>query len=493
MPGPRLVPFKKSIFYCFVPGCAHESSSFQSGSIVREHLVSSHNFEIPEDFRAKGRRKYPKMVDPYRQRSAAEPFACPFCSADRDCMLKLRIHVQHWHAELLPATLTIVTEEEETDLGRLSHRKEYLMHAQYTGIPSIPVPIAPMTMTTALNDDASPPPCTTPERRSMDDVATVTDPNASDKADSSSLSLEHHLASMLLERHVQLLVPNSYPADLASMISPRETDAVVRLVREKFELVRPPMPMVVMIAQITVADALVRGEMSRDEALVRLFTISNLTRHQRRVTKMLASLISSLPDSPRKEGAAYDASTCKGLVNKFLTGLFEDPERDVAVWTENPEPISHDAQDPKALPSHTASVLTLSRFCGANREANHGHALIRPPGPHNDALTINSDLFRITMDCKATMDKHKMTATLGIQAIGYSVAFYLLVQPVNETYTMFKLTEIDVPRCMTDLHGLIVKLPEMIMVLEAFDAQCLGQKVESPLMHTADPSTTPAT
>lgn len=75
--------------------------------------------------------------------------------------------------------------------------------------------------------------------------------------------------------------------------------------------------------------------------------------------------------------------------------------------------------------------------------------------------------------CKEALDSQLMEGTLGIQIVGRTIRFYLLVLPASGLYGMIELADIKILDLLESLPSLITEVPKAMKVLDTFDRVCI--------------------
>ncbi|KAG0193445.1 hypothetical protein DFQ28_005263 [Apophysomyces sp. BC1034] len=83
------------------------------------------------------------------------------------------------------------------------------------------------------------------------------------------------------------------------------------------------------------------------------------------------------------------------------------------------------------------------------------------------------DLLRIAIFCKKALDTQNMEGVLGLQLIGRTITFYVLVLPSTGLYVMRELAKIKIPDCLDDLTKFVMDIPHVLLVLDVFNRICI--------------------
>lgn len=75
--------------------------------------------------------------------------------------------------------------------------------------------------------------------------------------------------------------------------------------------------------------------------------------------------------------------------------------------------------------------------------------------------------------CEEALDMQLMKGMLGIQIIGRTIKFYLLVLPASGLYTLIDLAVIKLPDSLQNFPGFVTEVANVMKVLDAFDRVCI--------------------
>lgn len=92
---------------------------------------------------------------------------------------------------------------------------------------------------------------------------------------------------------------------------------------------------------------------------------------------------------------------------------------------------------------------------------------------------ICRDLLRIATFCKNALDMQTMMGVMGLQVIGRTVTFYILVLPSSGLFVLYELAKVKIPDCLDDLPKLIIDISNVLLVLDVFDRLCIPS-IDSP-------------
>ncbi|ORE01729.1 hypothetical protein BCV72DRAFT_216694, partial [Rhizopus microsporus var. microsporus] len=141
-----------------------------------------------------------------------------------------------------------------------------------------------------------------------------------------------------------------------------------------------------------------------------------------------------------------ETELCIRFVGPFLCGLFDDPDDGLYFrWTN--ETTLEAKKQLGSSNRHPDMCITKSFNSFAYGEA-------KPVCQGDNHYLICHDLIRVTAFCKGaviSMDNQQMKGVLGIQVVGRTVTFYVLVLSATGLYAMLELTNIKIPSCLNDL------------------------------------------
>ncbi|SAL99042.1 hypothetical protein [Absidia glauca] len=192
----------------------------------------------------------------------------------------------------------------------------------------------------------------------------------------------------------------------------------------------------------------------------------------------IINLIRKLPPTAIAEDT-NELELSARYVDPFLSGLFDDPDEGVYLrWTNE---ITLEARQQEDLSTRRPDIC-VTRLHGSTWVSNQGFGEVKSAIQGGNNHSICRDLLRVGMFCKDALDAQNMEGVLGIQVIGRMVTFYVLVLPSTGLYVMYELETIRIPSCMDDVTKLIMDMPRICRVLDAFNRIC------KPSVHQAIPS-----
>ncbi|KAG1463808.1 hypothetical protein G6F46_002580 [Rhizopus delemar] len=182
----------------------------------------------------------------------------------------------------------------------------------------------------------------------------------------------------------------------------------------------------------------------------------------------------------------YEIST--RYVNPFLCGLFDDPDQDIFLrWTNE---TTLEARKHEGF-SMIHPDLTISSLHGMKWKMTYGYGEAKSAAQGANNFLICQDLYRIAILCKDALDLQNMEGFLGLQVIGRTITFYVIVLPATGLYVMRELTKIKLPDCLDDLTKFIMDMPQALLVLDIFNRVCIPS-IDPPVPTRHRPTVTTA-
>ncbi|CEI92715.1 hypothetical protein RMCBS344292_06968 [Rhizopus microsporus] len=83
---------------------------------------------------------------------------------------------------------------------------------------------------------------------------------------------------------------------------------------------------------------------------------------------------------------------------------------------------------------------------------------------------------------KEALNKQYLDGALGIQIVGQTLVFYVLLLPAEGIYTLLQLVDVKIPDSLQSLSHLVMDVSNILSVTDAFDSLCVrsndpGQKL----------------
>ncbi|KAG2182612.1 hypothetical protein INT44_005591 [Umbelopsis vinacea] len=257
------------------------------------------------------------------------------------------------------------------------------------------------------------------------------------------LSLENHIHCAMAATHILLLSRHQYPEDLLPYFSNDNLKAINDGIDKKYGIRKLPI---------------------RDKAIANLLNMDLITT-ENKFKHCIINLIRKLPPVPIAEDIK-ELELSTRYVDPFLSGLFDDPDEGIYLRWTNEQTL--EARQHEDL-SNNRPDICISRLHGMTWASNLGYGEAKSAMQGGNNYSICRDLLRIGIFCKNALDAYDMESVLGLQVIGRTVTFYVLVLPSTGLYVMYELEKIKLPSCLDDLTKLIVDMPRICRVLETFN------------------------
>ncbi|KAI8388444.1 uncharacterized protein BYT42DRAFT_560097 [Radiomyces spectabilis] len=273
-----------------------------------------------------------------------------------------------------------------------------------------------------------------------------------------------HLA--LASTSVLLLTPTVYPHDISPLISLQNWKATVNFIEKKYDIKYHPMPIKAVTGLLSIVNDLLTEKISRNEAYNKMTSMSSGT-HMARFATALGQLVRRLPSQPIREDFG-EAELCSRFVDPFLFELFDNPDNDTYFrWTNESTDAKH-MEESKERPD-----FCITKTCSFEWQMNLGFGEAKSAAQDHDNRVICWDLIKVAVFCKQTLDIQVMEGTLGVQVIGRTVKFYILVLPAKGLYAFLELAVIQLPDSLNSLPGFVTKAGDIIKVLDIFERICV--------------------
>jgi hypothetical protein len=191
--------------------------------------------------------------------------------------------------------------------------------------------------------------------------------------------------------------------------------------------------------------------------------------YERKFANGLAELVKKLPRVPIEENVNESELNTR-FVDPFLCGLFDDPEEGVFLrWTND---ITVEARKNETLWTRRPD-LTITSLKGVKWSTSHGYGEVKPVYHEANNFLLSNDLIRVAIFCKNALDAQNLEGILGLQIIGRSITFYLLVFPSEGLYVMYELGTLQLSNNLCDLCKLLMDMPLGLLVLDVFHRLCI--------------------
>ncbi|KAI9494987.1 hypothetical protein BDB00DRAFT_882641 [Zychaea mexicana] len=228
------------------------------------------------------------------------------------------------------------------------------------------------------------------------------------------------------------------------------------------------MPLKTVSDMLGVIDDLMNKTINREEADARLKKLP-LSEHEHKTAKALGGLILKLMPVPMDEDA-NETELCTRFIDPFLTGLFDDPDQGVYLrWTND---ATFEAKSYEGFTTNRPD-LCITKCCGVKWMSSLGYGEAKPAAREKEHYVLCKDLWKVAVFCKDALDNQLMQWVLGIQIIGRTIRFYLLILLGKRLYVMLELAMIKIPDSLQNLSSFVTELPNVLKVLDAFHRICV--------------------
>ncbi|ORE07043.1 hypothetical protein BCV72DRAFT_256046 [Rhizopus microsporus var. microsporus] len=130
------------------------------------------------------------------------------------------------------------------------------------------------------------------------------------------------------------------------------------------------------------------------------------------------------------------------FIDLFLFGLLNDPNQ--------------------AHTLYSVPDLCIARLQGVKWSTTLGF------GEANMYL-VCQDFLLVAIFCKNALDSQSMVRILGLQAVGRTIAFYVLALPTSGLYVMYEITKVQISDLLQNLSKLIIDISDLLLVLNVYD------------------------
>ncbi|ORX42785.1 hypothetical protein DM01DRAFT_1340968 [Hesseltinella vesiculosa] len=282
------------------------------------------------------------------------------------------------------------------------------------------------------------------------------------------LSLEKNVHLALATTSVLLLTPNIHCSGLQDYFTIEQWAATNSRLHDLYGIKNKPMPLDTIRDMLGVIDELKTKAINREEADSKLKKLT-LSEHEHKFAKAVGGLVLKLMALPMDEDA-NETELCTRFIDPFLSGLFDDPDQGVYLrWTNDA------TLEAKSYPDCTTTRpdLCITKCCGVKWTSSLGYGEAKPAARENDKYVLCKDLWKVAVFCKDALDSQLIDGVLGIQIIGRTIRFYLLMLPARRLYVMLELATIKIPDSLQNLPALVIELPNVLKVLDVFHRICV--------------------
>ncbi|PHZ16020.1 uncharacterized protein RHIMIDRAFT_56068 [Rhizopus microsporus ATCC 52813] len=105
---------------------------------------------------------------------------------------------------------------------------------------------------------------------------------------------------------------------------------------------------------------------------------------------------------------------------------------------------------------------------------------------------VCQDFLLVAIFCKNALDSQSMVRILGLQAVGRTIAFYVLALPTSGLYVMYEITKVQISDLLQNLSKLIIDISDLLLVLNVYDRVCIPSASPKPFNDIARQSAAPS-
>ncbi|ORX49543.1 hypothetical protein DM01DRAFT_1394358, partial [Hesseltinella vesiculosa] len=116
--------------------------------------------------------------------------------------------------------------------------------------------------------------------------------------------------------------------------------------------------------------------------------------------------------------------------------------------------------------------ITITHARGVHWAVSSGYGEAKPTVEADNNFMLCRDLMRVAIFCKDALDEYDMDGVLGLQVVGNTISFYVLTLPSSGLYLFYELATVMVPNSIRDLSKLVMDMPHLLLVLDAFHRLC---------------------
>ncbi|KAG1438715.1 hypothetical protein G6F56_012546 [Rhizopus delemar] len=241
--------------------------------------------------------------------------------------------------------------------------------------------------------------------------------------------------------------------------------ATINHIETIYNINKPPMPTETVMDIIKIIQEVLDGTATREMAAIKLLKFDPTVKNIYKFAKAIAELIKKLPRMSLAEDS-NEMELCSRFVDPFLSGLFDDPDQNIFLrWTNE---TTLEAKNEQSLLNWRPD-LCVTRLQGVKWSSSLGFGEAKPACQESNLYVICRDLLRVAMFCKDALDTQKMVGVLGLQIVGRTFTFYVLVLPSSGLYVMYEITTVQIPDSLHDLSKLVMDISNLLLVLDTFD------------------------
>ncbi|SAL95180.1 hypothetical protein [Absidia glauca] len=122
----------------------------------------------------------------------------------------------------------------------------------------------------------------------------------------------------------------------------------------------------------------------------------------------------------------------------------------------------------------TPNFDSVFNFDHYNRGADCGYGEAKPTARDNDHYLVCVDLVKVAILSKEALNGQRLDGVLGIQIVGRTLMFYVLLLPTEGIYTLLQLAEVKIPDSLQNLSHLVMDVSNILTVMDIFDRLCVS-------------------
>ncbi|ORE02242.1 hypothetical protein BCV72DRAFT_252576 [Rhizopus microsporus var. microsporus] len=204
------------------------------------------------------------------------------------------------------------------------------------------------------------------------------------------------------------------------------------------------MPLNIVGDLLGILDKLIKGSLNRIQAEMSLKSLAQGS-NEFKFAKSLNMLVTRLPRLHIEEDV-NETRLCMRFVDPFLTGLFDDSD--------------------SGAKQSNGCIDRRPGLCTAKSCA-------KPAARDGDHYLVCIDLVRMTVLSKEALNKQCLDGVLGIQIVGRTLMFYVLLLPAEGIYTLLQLAEVKIPDSLQSPSYLVMDVSNTLSMIGVFDRLCV--------------------
>lgn len=460
---PQLVAIINTCFVC--------SKTYNTVQKLQDHLLNNHQIKA---------KKRPKNVKRPKDSSVCivqsdddhqqieKHFGCPSCFEHFKELKQLENHFRKHHSECMPQLPTQQTNETEESQPEVDSDDESQAYGKRSASESSSLDSKAELMN---------PSCLSFVLPSADDRLVI------DRFDVSAafynfqrsilthkwkLSLEDHIHCAMASTSILLLAPNRYPADLLPFFDEQQINSTIGYIELKYGLKKPTMDVDLVTKAVKILQDVISRTISRETAEINLLTLE-AGEKEHKFFKAIAALVKKLPRVSIQE-EVKELELCSRFVDPFLCELFDDPDDGTFFrWTNE---LTVESKKNQSLLNWRPDIA-ITRLQGVRWRYNLGFGEAKPAQPDSNHFAICKDLLRVGVFCKNSIDSQNMDGVMGLQIVGRTITFYVMVLPATGIYGMYELGAIQLPSSVADIPKLLMDMATVSYILDVFGRVCV--------------------